>query len=115
MTKQPSDDTLEQIRAAEAAAQRSVCNMPSGKTPDELEKALDRRVEVNAAQHTEGRPVTRVGGTDPQVRELEAPWRRRKSRETPQDGGRQRRTAKKASTRRTAKKAAPRQTQKENS
>lgn len=67
--------TLQEIRAAEAAAQRSVCVIPDGDLPDDLAKALERRVEVNAAQHQKGRPVARVGSTDDEVLALEHPYR----------------------------------------
>ena len=73
-----SAEYVEQVQAAEAAAQRSVVNFPDGKTPDALTKALARRVEVNLAQ-ADGRTVTRVGGTDPKVRDLESPYSKRKT------------------------------------
>ena len=76
------DDTRAEIEAAEAAAQASVVNVPKGKRPKALDDALARRVEVNVAQHVIGQPVARVGGSDPQVRELEAPYSRRVIRGT---------------------------------
>lgn len=70
----PVEQSVEdQIRAAEAAQQRSVCRIPDGDLPDDLAKALERRVEVNLAQY-DGGEIRRVGGTDPEVRRLEAPW-----------------------------------------
>ena len=69
------------VRAAEAAAQRSVCQVSAEGSNDDLELALDLRVEVNLAQ-ADGVTVTRVGSTDPGVRDLEAPYRIRKTRET---------------------------------
>jgi hypothetical protein len=74
------EETVEQIRAAEAAAQRSVCNIPDGEYPDDLDRALERRVEVNLAQY-DGGPIVRVGSADPEVRELEAPYSKRSARE----------------------------------
>lgn len=69
------EKTREQIEAAEAAAQRSVCVIPKGDLPDDLAEALKRRVEVNVAQHNDGDPITRVGGSDERVLELEHPYR----------------------------------------
>lgn len=93
------DEYVEQVRAAEAAAQRSVVDFPAGKPPDDLTKALERRVEVNLAQ-ADGRKVVRVGSTDDQVRELEAPFSRRRARavEAPQTRGSHRRRATKKAT-----------------
>jgi hypothetical protein len=68
---------VDQVRAAEAAAQRSVINVPDGDTPDALLEALERRVEVNLAQ-ADGSAVVRVGGSDPKVRDLESPYSKRK-------------------------------------
>lgn len=95
-----TDDYVEAVRAAEAAAQRSVCNIPAGDLPDELTQALVRRVEVNLAQ-ADGRTVARVGSTDPKVRELEAPFTRRRAAEgSPEtDGGHRRRSTTKKTTR----------------
>lgn len=70
---------VEQVQAAEAAAQRSVVTVPDGDLPRDLQKALERRVEVNLAQ-ADGKTVTRVGGTDQQVRDLESPYSKRKRR-----------------------------------
>lgn len=70
----PVEPTVaDEIRAAEAAQQRSICRIPDGELPDDLAKALERRVEVNLAQY-DGGEIRRVGGTDPEVRRLEAPW-----------------------------------------
>jgi hypothetical protein len=74
-----AEDTVEQIRLAETAAQRSLCDVPEGDLPDELAQALERRVEVNLAQY-DGGDIVRVGSTDPHVRELEAPWTRKARR-----------------------------------
>lgn len=76
--------------AAEKAAQRAVCNVPSSSNvwPDDLREALCRRVAHNIAMRgiplalqesitDAGAAVTRVGGLDPEVRRLEAPYRRR--------------------------------------
>lgn len=99
---EPTDDLVEQIRAAEAAQQRTVVTFPDGDVPDDLAKALDLRVQVNLAQH-DGVTVTRVGGADPAVRELEAPYSKRKAPEpeeplTPKTrGSHRRRATKKAS------------------
>lgn len=71
------DGYVEHVTAAEAAAQRSVCNIPDGKTPKALIQALERRVEVNLAQ-ADGVNVIRVGGADPKVRDLESPYSKRK-------------------------------------
>lgn len=68
---------VDQVRAAEAAAQRSVINVPDGDTPAALLEALERRVEVNLAQ-ADGAAVVRVGGSDPKVRDLESPYSKRK-------------------------------------
>lgn len=115
MTDKPTftDEYVEQVRAAEAAAQRSVIRLPDGGVvPDRITAALERRVEVNLAQ-ADGKTVVRVGGRDQQVRDLEAPFSRRSTPE-PADpapktrGSHRRRATKKA----TAKKAA---TNKENS
>jgi len=74
------DEVVEAVRAAESAQQRSVCNIPPGDLPEALRQALDLRVEVNLAQY-DGGPVVRVGGRDPQVRELEAPYSKRRPAE----------------------------------
>lgn len=71
------DEYVEQVKAAETAAQRSVCDLPDGKTPKALAQALERRIEVNLAQ-ADGITVTRVGGADPKVRALESPYSKRK-------------------------------------
>lgn len=68
---------VKDVEAAEAAAQRSVCNIPDGKTPKALTAALKRRVEVNLAQ-ADGVTVTRVGSADSKVRDLEGPYSKRK-------------------------------------
>lgn len=73
------DEVVAEIRAAEAGAQRSLCEIPDGDLPQELAEALERRIEVNLAQH-DGGAVRRVGSTDTTVRELEAPWSRKARR-----------------------------------
>jgi len=95
-----TDDYVQDVRAAEAAAQRSVCYVPAGDLPDELEQALARRVEVNLTQ-ADGRTVVRVGSTDPEVRRLEAPFNRRRVApgDSTTDGGHPRRSTKKKTTR----------------
>jgi hypothetical protein len=96
VTQEFPEEYVEQVRAAEAAAQRSVIYLPDGDTPADLAKSLDLRVEVNLAQ-ADGRTVTRVGGADAQVRELEAPYSRRRAAEpaetAPQTRGSHRRRA----------------------
>lgn len=77
--------------AAERAAQRSVCNVPADgeEWPDDLREAVFRRVAHNLAMRAIplavqstitdiGAATTRVGGNDPEVRRLEAPYRKRK-------------------------------------
>lgn len=92
------EKTLDAIRAAEAAQQASVCDLPDGDRPKELVQALDRRVEVNLAQY-DGQTITRVGGSDPEVRRLEAPWSRRVAPATTDGDSHRRRSTKKKSTR----------------
>lgn len=94
------EDVVSAVRAAEAAAQASVCDLPDGDRPDELVQALDRRVEVNLAQY-DGGDIRRVGSTDQEVRELEAPWSRRVPAPAPENGdSHRRRSTKKKSTKR---------------
>jgi hypothetical protein len=100
-----TEDVLEQIRAAETAAQASVVTIPDGDLPDDLAKALERRVEVNAAQY-DGKTVVRVGGRDAEVRRLEAPWSRRQAPEATQTRGSRRRRANKKATSATTRKDA---------
>lgn len=76
-----------EVFAAEAAHQASLCVSPDDLAADDREacstalaEALDLRVEVNLAQHDGA--VRRVGHTDPRVRELEAPWTRKARRAT---------------------------------
>jgi len=90
------------IRAAETAAQASVVNVPDGDLPDDLAKALERRIEVNLSQY-DGGPIVRVGGSDPEVRKLEAPWSRRvvpAAEDTTDGDSHRRRSTKKKSTKR---------------
>lgn len=84
-------DYLSEVQAAEAAAQRSLCNMPEGDTPSELAQALERRVEVNLAQ-ADGVTVTRVGSTDSEVRRLEAPFAKRRAAGSDEDDSHRRRS-----------------------
>lgn len=110
-----SPETVEAVRAAEAAQQRAVCAIPAGDLPNDLADALDLRVKVNLEQ-TGGNPVTRVGGSDPEVRRIEAPYSKRRgvgSDDAPKNGGHQRRTARKTTRKRAATKATT--TQKETS
>lgn len=78
-------DTLTAALAAEAAAQRARCNVPAV-YPADLREALLRRVARNLAARSVpvasfsafdgGVTSTRVPGHDPEVRRLEAPYRR---------------------------------------
>lgn len=75
--------------AAELEAQKAVCKVPeSGGYPEDLAEALCRRVAHNLAVRAVPLGVQasvsefnatqiRVGGTDPEVRRLEAPYRKR--------------------------------------
>lgn len=76
-------DDVRRVREVEAAAQRSVCHTPDGDVlPDDLAEALELRIAVNLAQ-TGGRdPLVRVGGADSRVRELEAPYSKRRRAES---------------------------------
>lgn len=79
----------DEVRAAEAAAQRAACSVPDGPLPDDLALALERRIEVTRdrlASDPTGWP--RGGGSDPEVRDLEAPYRRVQKDDAPIDGGR---------------------------
>lgn len=93
------------VEDAERAAQRSVCDLPDGDLPDDLAKALARRVEINLEQATD-ETVRRLGGTDEQVRALEAPYRKRRTRdaEPTKPRGGHNRPAKKAATKKVAAK-----------
>lgn len=91
------EEAVEAIRDAERAAQASVCNIPAGDLPDELATALERRVELNLAQY-DGKTVARVGGKDPEVRKLEAPWSRRVAAPAPTNGDSHRRRSTKKKT-----------------
>lgn len=102
--QKPSVDRAD-VEFAERAAQRSVCDVPKGDLPDDLAKALQRRIEVSLAAST--REVVRAGGADDQVRELEAPWRKRRPRDAePAPQPKPRKAAKKT----TAKKPAAKKT-----
>lgn len=88
-----TDWTAEQIAgayAAEKAAQASVCTVPADDAdwPADLAEALFRRVAHNLALRslplgvapsiTDGAvAIARPGGTDAEVRRLEAPYRKR--------------------------------------
>lgn len=81
-----SDPELQDALDAEAAAQRARCRVPS-EYPDDLRQALLRRVARNLAARSVpvasftsfegGQTATRVPGVDPEVKRLEAPYRRR--------------------------------------
>lgn len=80
-----SDTELTNALATETAAQLARCRMPAI-VPAELVEALKRRVQCNLARR--GLPLGLTGasgdgdspaylpGNDPEVRRLEAPWRR---------------------------------------
>lgn len=68
----PVDDAA--VRAAELAAQTSVCRW-EGERPVALDEALQRRVSANLAA-TGGTPLQACGGADPDVQRLEAPYRK---------------------------------------
>ncbi len=81
---------VEAAFAAEKAAQRSVCRVPADDAtwPDDLAEALLRRVVhnlelrnlplgVQASAAEAAVAITRVGGTDAEVRRLEGPYRKR--------------------------------------
>lgn len=93
-------EVIDAVRAAELAAQRSLCAFPEGDVPKALADALERRVEANLAA-TGGEPVTRIGSTDATVLELEAPFRKRRSPEVdeaPKSSGSHRRRSTKKKT-----------------
>lgn len=79
-----SSDEVQDALDAEKAAQRAVCRIPAS-YPADLREALFRRVARNlamranplgiAAGDADGGAV-RLPGRDPEVRRLEAPWRR---------------------------------------
>ena len=84
-----SDAQINSAIAAESAAQSSACRLPSTESewPADLTEALCRRVARNLAMRalplavqqsmTElGPSAIRLGGSDPEVRRLEAPYRR---------------------------------------
>lgn len=79
-----TDDELDDALAAEAAAQRAVCRIPADYGPD-LANALYRRAQRNLMMR--GLPLALpsgdvdtgpqvIPGRDPEVRRLEAPYRR---------------------------------------
>jgi len=79
-----TDDEIEDALNAEAAAQRSVCDVPAD-YPDDLRQALLRRVARNLSLRKLPLAVlvgdaengsTVLPGRDPEVRRLEAPFRR---------------------------------------
>jgi hypothetical protein len=83
-------DAIEAALRAETAAQARVCRVPTDPAvdyPDDLTEALCRRVAVNLAVRANplgiqnaiselGASQVRVGGTDREVRRLEAPFRK---------------------------------------
>jgi hypothetical protein len=84
-----SDDELGAALAAEKASQKSRCRVPadSADWPADLAEALKRRVARNLAMRglplavlqgdaELGTPGLRLPGQDPEVRRLEAPWRK---------------------------------------
>jgi len=81
--------TLEQFTealAAEAKAQARKCRVPAAAAtfwPDDLAEALFRRVHRNLAMRnlplaiqSDGDGGIRIGSNDPEIRRLEAPYRR---------------------------------------
>lgn len=79
----------DEVRAAETAAQRAACDIPDGPLPDDLALALERRIEVTRDRLADDPTCwPRGGGSDPEVRELEAPYRRVQEDDAPTDGGR---------------------------
>lgn len=79
-----TDDEIEDALDAEAAAQRSVCDIPAA-YPDDLRQALLRRVARNLSMRKLPLAVlagdaengsTVLPGRDPEVRRLEAPFRK---------------------------------------
>lgn len=75
----PTKPSREDVEGVEAAAQRSVCVFPDGNVPDDLVKALERRVEINLELATSATPA-RLAGNHVDVRLLEAPYRKRVAR-----------------------------------
>jgi hypothetical protein len=80
-----SDGELSATLATETAAQLARCRMPAI-VPAELVEALKRRVQCNLARRAlplgltgasgDGDSPAYLPGNDPEVRRLEAPWRR---------------------------------------
>jgi hypothetical protein len=81
-----SDTELDDVLAAEAAAQRRVCRVPA-EYPADLREALLRRCAVNLKKRglplmilqgdaEAGTTSANVPGIDAEVRRLERPWRR---------------------------------------
>lgn len=74
------DALVEEATTACSAAQRSVCDLPTQRTP-ELDQALQRRVELTLAG-SDGKTIRRrLGGGDDEVRRLEAPYTKRRAPE----------------------------------
>lgn len=81
-----TDDQVQAALDAEAAAQRRRCRVPAD-MPADLAEALKRRVARNLAAravtvvtaqvYEGGSTTTRVPTVDPEVRRLEADWRRK--------------------------------------
>ena len=87
--KPKDDEVITHALAAEAQAQAHRCTVPTDDEdwPADLVEALCRRVLVNLTLRTKplgveaaisevGVGFARVGGSDPEVRRLEAPYRR---------------------------------------
>lgn len=77
-----SDTEITAALAAETAAQAAVCRV--GDYPADLTEALKRRVARNLKMRSNVLGLAdgemgsvRIGSTDPEVRRLEAPYRRR--------------------------------------
>lgn len=84
------DDAIDSATAAERRAQAKTCRVPSSEDADwdeDLVEALCRRVAhnlalrrlplgVQASVSGDGVATNRVGGTDAEVRRLEAPFRK---------------------------------------
>lgn len=78
------DASLVSALAAETAAQGRVCRVESANYPADLAEALLRRVVRNLAMRrlplgvmADEMGSTRLGSSDPEVRRLESPFRKR--------------------------------------
>lgn len=74
-------ETIAAVLAAERAAQKSVLNVPSPR-PVDVDAALLARVVHNLAT-TDGEPLARVGINGAGVRDLEAPFSKRRHGDAP--------------------------------